>query len=62
MQQPSSGVALSKNWDGVANDATVINISVANKNYNIRDLYVTFKVEYLWNGLVKIDGVDAHVV
>ena len=31
MQWPNNGVALNLNYDGVANDAKVINVRVANK-------------------------------
>ena len=29
----SSGVALGKNWEGIAKDRKAINVRVANKNY-----------------------------
>ena len=28
------------------------------KNYDYRDSYIVFEVEYLWNGLVKKDKVS----
>ena len=37
-------------------------IRVANKNYNIRGPDVVFEVEYLWNGWVKKDGINANLV
>ena len=52
MQKPNCGVALGWNWEGVANDAEIINVKVTNKNHNIRLIrgpYVVFEVEYLWN-------------
>ena len=51
-----------QNCNGVANDAKAINVRVANKNYNIRGLYIVFEVEYLWNDLVKKNGVNANLV
>ena len=39
-----------------------INVRVAGKNYNIGGPYVVFKVEYLWNGWVKKDGVNANPI
>ena len=32
------------------------------QNYNIRGTYVVFKVNYLLNGWVKKDGVNANLV
>ena len=39
-----------------------INVRVANKIYNIRGDLVAFEVEYLWNGWVKKDWVNANLV
>ena len=46
----------------VTNDTKAINFRVSNKNYNIRVPYTVFEVEYLWNGWVKKDGVNANLV
>ena len=40
----------------------VINVTVANKIYNIRGLDIVLEVEYLSNGWVKKDGVNANLV
>ena len=45
----------------LAADAKAINVRVV-KNYYIRGPYVVFEVEYLWNGSVKKNGVNANVV
>ena len=50
---------------GVANDAKPINVRVANKISKICNIIgqnVVLKVEYLWNGWVKKDGVNANLV
>ena len=36
-------------------------VRVANKNI-IRDTYAVFEVEYLWNGWVKKDEVNANLI
>ena len=48
-----------------AYDAKAINVSAANKNYNIIVItgpYIVFEVEYLRNGRNKKDGGNANVV
>ena len=39
-----------------------INVKVVNKSYNIGGPYVMSEVEYLWNGSVKKNGVNANLV
>ena len=58
--KPNSGVALDKNWNGVANHAKAMTVRVTNKNYNIRGPDVVSEVEYLCK--VKKDGVNANLV
>ena len=58
-------VALGLNWEGVSKTLMLINDRVAHKNikmYNIGVTDVVFKVEYLCNGWVKKDGVNANLV
>ena len=43
------------------NDAKAINVTVA-KKINIRDSYVVFEVEYLWNDWVKKDETNANLI
>ena len=46
----------------VASDVKAFNVRVANKNYNFRVLFVVVEVEYLWNGWIKMDRVNANLV
>ena len=38
------------------------NVKVANKNSSKGGPYVVFEVEYIWNGWVKKDRVNANLI